>query len=168
MGADLAAVGRLGSAGLLVGSLALVAVVAALGGIATARSVGEGSWYESLDRPPWNPPGWIFGPAWTALYALMAVAAWLVAREGLERSDVQVALAAYAIQLVLNLGWSWVFFGWRRPGWGLIEILVLLAAIVVTAVLFHRVSELAAWLLAPYLVWVAFAATLNAWIALRR
>ena len=110
--------------------------------------------------------------AWSSVaqagYLLMAVAAWLVAREGLDQPEVRVAIALYLVQLLLNLGWSWVFFGWRRPGWGLLEILVLLAAIVVTAVLFHRVSELAAWLLAPYVVWVAFAATLNAWIALRR
>jgi translocator protein len=156
-----------GSAVLLVLSLALVFAAAAIGGLATARSVGAGSWYEGLDRAPWNPPSWAFGPAWTVLYVLMGLAAWLVAREGLERSEVQVALAVYVVQLALNVGWSWVFFGWRLPGWALVEILVLLAAIVATAVLFGRVSSTAAWLLVPYIGWVAFAASLNAWIALR-
>jgi benzodiazapine receptor len=153
-----------GSAALLVASLALVALVAAVGGLATARSVGD--WYEGLDRAPWNPPAWVFGPAWTALYVLMAVAAWLVAREGPGETAVQVALTVYAVQLALNLGWTLIFFGLRRPLAALIEIVVLLVAIGATAVAFHGVSPLAAWLLVPYLAWVAFAASLNAWVAL--
>jgi benzodiazapine receptor len=152
-----------GSAVLLACSLALVAVVAAVGGIATAGSVGD--WYEGLDRAPWNPPGWVFGPAWTVLYVLMAVAAWLVAREGLDDPAVRTALLLYGAQLALNLGWSLVFFGLRRPGLALAVILALLVAIAATAVAFHGISSTAAWLLAPYLAWVAFAATLNAWIA---
>jgi len=152
-----------GSAVLLVGSLALVALVAAVGGVATAGSVGD--WYEGLDRAPWNPPGWVFGPAWTVLYVLMAVAAWLVAREGLDDPAVRTALLLYGAQLALNLGWSLVFFGLRRPGLALVVILALLVAIAATAVAFHGISPTAAWLLAPYLGWVAFAATLNAWIA---
>ena len=151
------------SALLLITSLALVAVVAAVGGVATSRSVGD--WYESLDRAPWNPPSWVFGPAWTVLYALMAVAAWLVARQGLSDSAVQAALTLYAVQLALNLGWSIVFFGLRRPGLALIVIGALFLAVAATAVAFHAISPAAAWLLAPYLVWVAFAASLNAWIA---
>ena len=161
-GSTLASTG--GSAALLVASLALVALVAAVGGLATARSVDD--WYESLDRAPWNPPSWVFGPAWTVLYVLMAVAAWLVAREGLGESAVRVALALYAVQLALNLGWTLVFFGLRRPLPAMIEIVVLLVAIGATAVAFHEVSPLAAGLLLPYLAWVAFAASLNAWVAL--
>jgi translocator protein len=137
--------------------------VAAVGGVASARGVD--GWYSTLDRAPWNPPAWVFGPAWTVLYLVMAVAAWLVAREGLDDPAVRIALVAYAVQLALNLGWSILFFGLRRPGLALAEIAVLFAAIVVTAVLFHAVSPAAAWLLAPYLLWVAFAASLNAWIA---
>jgi translocator protein len=152
-----------GSAVLLVGSLALVALVAAVGGSTTARSVGD--WYEGLDRAPWNPPGWLFGPAWTVLYVLMAVAAWLVAREGLDDPAVRTALLLYAAQLALNLGWSLVFFGLRRPGLALVVILALLVAAAATAVAFHGISTTAACLLAPYLAWVAFAASLNAWIA---
>jgi translocator protein len=151
------------SVALLVASLALVALVAALGGVATSRSVGD--WYEGLDRAPWNPPGWVFGPAWTILYVLMAVAAWLVARHGLGDRAVRTALLVYGVQLALNLGWSLVFFGLRRPSSGLVVILALLVAVAATAVSFHRVDATAGWLLAPYLAWVAFAATLNAWIA---
>ncbi len=109
----------------------------------------------------------MFGPAWIVLYVLMAVAAWLVAREGLDERAVRVALALYLAQLALNLGWTLLFFGLRAPTAALVEILVLLAAIVATAVAFHRVTAAAAWLLVPYVVWVGYAATLNAWIALR-
>jgi translocator protein len=152
-----------GSVALLVVSLGLVTVVAAVGGVVGARSVGD--WYDGLDRAPWNPPSWVFGPAWTVLYVLMAVAAWLVAREGLGDSAVQAALVLYAVQLALNLGWTLVFFGLRRPGFALVVIVALLVAVAATAVAFHGISPTAAWLLAPYLVWVAFAATLNAWVA---
>jgi translocator protein len=152
-----------GSAALLVASLALVALVAAVGGAATSRSVGD--WYDGLERAPWNPPAWLFGPAWTILYVLMAVAAWLIAREGLADPAVEVALTLYAVQLALNLGWSLVFFGLRRPGAALIVIGALFLAIAATAIAFHPISPAAAWLLVPYLAWVAFAASLNAWIA---
>jgi tryptophan-rich sensory protein len=153
-----------GSAGLLVSSLALVLVVAVVGGAATASSVGD--WYDGLAKAPWNPPSWLFGPAWTVLYVLMAVAAWLVAREGVDEHAVRVALVLYGVQLALNLAWSLVFFGLRRPGFALVVIVALLVAIAATAVAFHAVSPAAAWLLAPYLAWVAFAATLNGWVAL--
>jgi translocator protein len=157
-------VGTGGSIALLVASLALVFAVAAAGGIATSRGLGD--WYDGLDRAPWNPPSWVFGPAWTILYVLMAVAAWLVAREGLGDPGVRTALVLYGVQLALNLGWSLVFFGLRRPGFGLIVILVLLVAIAATVVAFQGVSPTAAWLLVPYLAWVAFATSLNGWIAL--
>jgi tryptophan-rich sensory protein len=147
-----------------VGSLALVLAVAVVGGAATASSVGD--WYDGLAKAPWNPPSWLFGPAWTVLYVLMAVAAWLVAREGVDEHDVRVALVLYGVQLALNLAWSLVFFGLRRPGFALVVIVALLVAIAATAVAFHAVSPAAAWLLAPYLAWVAFAATLNGWVAL--
>lgn len=158
------AIGSTGSSAvLLVLSLTLVTLVAALGGVATSRGVGD--WYDSLERAPWNPPSWVFGPAWTVLYLLMAVAAWLVAREGLGDSAGQVALTLYAIQLALNLIWSVVFFGLRRPGLGLVVIVALFTAVAATAIAFNAVSQTAAWMLVPYLLWVAFAASLNAWIA---
>jgi tryptophan-rich sensory protein len=143
----------------LVVSLAAVFAVAALGGLATAT--GTGSWYQSIDKPSWNPPNAVFGPVWTVLYVAMAVAAWLVAREGLDRREVRIALGAYAVQLLLNLAWSVVFFGLEAPAAGLAVIAALLVAIVVTMVLFWRIVAPAGWLFVPYLAWVSFAASLN-------
>lgn len=139
----------------LVGWVALTFLVAVI-----ASQAAPGAWYAALVKPSWNPPNWLFGPVWTVLYLLMAFAAWLVwhhggfARQG-------PALAAFLAQLGLNGLWSWVFFGWHRPGWAFLEILILWAAIAVTIRLFARVSKPAAWLLAPYLAWVSFAAVLN-------
>lgn len=143
----------------LVLSLLAVFAVAALGGLATAT--GTGSWYQSIEKPPWNPPGALFGPVWTLLYLAMAVAAWLVAREGLDRREVKVALGAYAVQLALNLAWSVVFFGLEAPEAGVVVIAALLATIVVAMVLFWRITAPAGWLFVPYVAWVAFAASLN-------
>jgi len=156
---------RLGSGVLLAVSVALVLTVASLGGAASASGLRE--WYDDLDKAPWNPPGWVFGPAWTALYILMAVAAWLVARTGLDQRSVQVALALYLAQLALNLGWSLLFFGVRSPGWALVDIVVLDVLVAATIVAFWRVDTTAAWLLVPYLAWILFATSLNAWIVLR-
>ena len=143
----------------LVVSLVLVAVVAGVGGLATATGVD--SWYRTIEKPPWNPPDSVFGPVWTLLYVAMAVAAWLVAREGLDRRPVRTALVAYGVQLALNLAWTLVFFGLESPVAGLVVIAALLVAVVVTIVRFRPVSPLAALLLVPYVAWVAFAASLN-------
>lgn len=156
---------RGGSLVLLGLSFGLVVAVAAVGGLATSSGLRD--WYDDLDKAPWNPPSWVFGPAWTLLYALMALAAWLVAREGLDQRAAQVALGLYLAQLALNLAWSWLFFGARAPGWAFVDIALLAIAIALTIVAFWRVSPTAAWLLLPYLAWVVFAATLNLWVVLR-
>ena len=130
-----------------------------IGGLFTATSVG--TWYAALRKPPYNPPGWIFGPVWTVLYALMGVAAWLVVRRGWDSVAVKAALAAFVAQLVLNMLWSAVFFGMRSPGIAFIELLGLWVAILVTIRLFWRVSPTAGALLVPYVLWVSFAAVLN-------
>lgn len=130
-----------------------------IGGLFTATSVG--TWYAALRKPPYNPPGWIFGPVWTVLYALMGVAAWLVVRRGWNSVAVKAALAAFVAQLVLNMLWSAVFFGMRSPGIAFIELLGLWVAILVTIRLFWRVSPTAGALLVPYVLWVSFAAVLN-------
>jgi translocator protein len=120
-----------------------------------------GAWYQALDKPPWTPPGWVFGPAWTLLYFSMGVAAWLVWRErGVERAALPLAL--FAVQLVLNGLWSWLFFGLRRPDLGLVDIVALWAAIAGTVVTFWGVRPLAGAILLPYLAWVSFATALNA------
>jgi len=154
--------GRLREALGLAGFLALCFAVAGAGGAITATSVGD--WYQALAKPAFNPPDWVFGPVWTLLYALIAVAGWRVWRvRGWTRNGALSAeLLAWSVQLGLNLCWSFVFFGARLIGAALIEIVVLLAAIAVTARLFQRVDRVAAWLLAPYAVWVAFATLLNA------
>lgn len=139
----------------LLASLALSFGAASLGALFI-----PGEWYASLAKPSWNPPGWVFGPVWTTLYMLMAVAAWLV----WQRSEGGVrrrALGLYLGQLMLNAAWTPLFFGLHLLGAALVEMLLLWVAIAATMVAFHRVHRLAAWLLAPYLAWVSFAAFLN-------
>lgn len=117
-------------------------------------------WYARLIKPSWNPPNWIFGPVWTALYTMMAVAAWLVWRRG-GFSLHALPLGSFLIQLVLNALWSWLFFGLKNPGLAALEIIALWLSIAATLLMFRNPSPLAAWLLAPYLAWVSFATALN-------
>ncbi|HYE62096.1 MAG TPA: TspO/MBR family protein [Phycisphaerales bacterium] len=136
----------------------VIAFLPALGGFISRPD----AWYQSLSKPAWNPPSWVFGPVWTALYATMGVASWLVWRERARRPrHVRAALAAYAVQLALNAAWSPLFFGLRRPDLALIDIVLLWAAIVATVVLFWRVHKAAGAILLPYLAWVTFATALN-------
>jgi tryptophan-rich sensory protein len=131
---------------------------AAVGGWASANAPG---FYALLNKPSWAPPAAVFGPVWTVLYLLMAVAAWLVWKGG-RKQEVRRALLFYLAQLALNALWTWVFFAWRQGGWALVEIVVLGIMILITLATFHRVRPLAGYLLVPYLVWVGFAAVLNA------
>ncbi|THD59293.1 TspO/MBR family protein [Phenylobacterium sp.] len=145
----------------LISAIAFVGValgVGALGGLATASSVT--TWYLGLNKPAFNPPNAVFGPVWTILYILMAVAAWRVWRRA-RRSGLWSALTLYAAQLVLNLAWSLIFFGLRQPAWALGEVVVLLSGVVMTAVVFWRIDRLSGLMMIPYAVWVAFAAVLN-------
>ena len=118
------------------------------------------SWYRRLRKPAWSPPAWLFGPVWTLLYALMGIAAWLVA--GGRRDGRGPALAAFGAQLALNAAWTPIFFGLRRPGLALLEIGATLLAVAATTALFLRQRPLAGVLLLPYLAWTAFATLLNA------
>lgn len=119
-----------------------------------------GAWYAQAEKPDWTPPNSLFGPVWTGLYILIAVAAWLVFRQAGARGRV-LALMAWSGQLILNAIWPWLFFGMHRIGWALGEILLLWLAIVVTILLFWRVRPLAGALLLPYLAWISFATALN-------
>lgn len=148
----------------MVVSLAAVSAVAAIGGAMT--ETGPGSWYERLDQPAHNPPDWVFGPVWTVLYVAMAVAAWLIWRDTDRPTERRRALGWYGVQLGLNLGWTLLFFGLELPGWALAEIAALAASIVVVMVAFHRLQRVAAWMLAPYLAWVLFAASINLGVVL--
>jgi len=131
-----------------------------IGSLFTAPSV-DSAWYASLARPSLSPPSVVFGPVWATLFALMGVAAFLVWKRGWARRDVKVALAVFGVQLVLNVLWSALFFGWRNPGAAFVEIIALWLAIAASGVLFYKVNRAAAWLLAPYILWVTFAAYLN-------
>ena len=140
----------------LVVSVLAVAGAASFGGIFM-----PGEWYASLERPPLNPPNWLFGPVWSVLYLMIAVSGWLVWRaEGVGRRRT-VGLVVFGVQLVLNALWSWVFFGLHETGWALVEILALNVAVLGTLVLFWRVNRLAAQLLVPYWLWVCFASYLT-------
>lgn len=147
-------------AGLVVAVLG-TEVIGALSGVAAGGDFVR--FYDELRKPPGTPPPGAFGPAWTVLYLLMGVAAWLVWREGLSRQTI-VALGLFAAQLALNFAWSLIFFGQHRIGAALVEIVVLWLAILATVVAFWLVRPAAGILLLPYLAWVSFASYLNAGI----
>ena len=132
--------------------------VAAIGSFWTSSSVN--TWYPGLRKPSFTPPSWIFAPVWSTLYLLMALSAWLVWRAA-GWSGSRVALLLFLAQLALNLAWSGLFFGLRRPDLALVDIGLLLASIIATALAFRTFSSLASWLLVPYALWVAFATLLN-------
>lgn len=143
----------------LIGSIILVQLAGLVGAIFTMDAIP--TWYKGLIRPDLAPPNWVFGPVWTTLYVLMGIALFLVWRRRGENKGAKVALVSFAIQLVLNVLWSVIFFGLRSPGLALIEITLLWIAIAVNIAMFSRISKPAAWLLMPYIAWVSFAAYLN-------
>lgn len=144
--------------------LAFVAVAIAAGGIgiffSPGRSAAAAAWYAVLAKPPWIAPSNWFVPVWTALYVLMGIAGWLVSRERYHQRCA-VALAVYAVQLLLNAAWAPLFFGLSNIGAGLFDIVALWLAIVWTLREFYSVKPPAAWLLVPYLAWVSYATALN-------
>jgi benzodiazapine receptor len=136
-----------------------VGAVSFVGNLATMS--GMDGWFQDLDKPSWQPPDAVFGPVWAGLYVLIIASGWLVWREvGVSR-----ALVPWAVQLVLNAGWSIVFFGLESPNWAVVEIVLLVAAIAWTMVTFWPIHRLAALLLVPYLAWVGFATALTISIA---
>ena len=141
----------------LAGWLALSFVTAAIGAVA---SIQASSFYLQLARPDWAPPAGVFGPVWTALYVLMAIAAWLVWRVGGFRFA-RSALTLFLVQLAVNALWSWLFFGWHWGGLAFADIGLLWVLITATLIAFWRVRLLAGLLLIPYLLWVSFALALN-------
>lgn len=148
--------GRESAVGLVVFAL-LVVCVAVVGGTASQQA---GEVYTQLNQPAWAPPSWIFGPVWLCLYVLIAIAGWLVWRAA-GWWGAGIALSLFLVQLILNAGWTPLFFaaGWR--GVALVDILLLLGTITVLIPLFARHSRLAALLFLPYWAWVAFASALN-------
>lgn len=135
-------------------------VLACVAVASTGALFRPGAWYESLAKPWWRPPNWLFGPAWTVLYLMIAVSGWLVWRKaGL--AGAALPLAVYALQLAINAAWSWLFFGRRRMDLALVDVAALWLSIALMIALFAPISSTAAWLLVPYLGWVSFAAFLN-------
>jgi tryptophan-rich sensory protein len=142
--------------------VALTFSAAGVGAAFTASSVR--TWYPALRKPPGNPPAAYFGPVWTVLYLLMTIAAWNVWRVGDGWDGASAAITIFLVQLALNAAWSAIFFGLRAPGLALVEIGLLWAAILTTIILFWRLSMFSGAILVPYLVWVTYAAYLNAGI----
>lgn len=144
----------------LAGWLALCFVTAGVGAVASANAK---SFYSALVQPAWAPPGWLFGPVWTTLFVLMAIAAWLVWRAPVAPAVRRWALGLFVVQLVANALWSWLFFAWQQGAWAFAEVIVLWVLIALTCAAFWRIRPLAGALLLPYLAWVGFAAYLN-WV----
>ncbi len=143
----------------LIISIIICEATGVIGSIFTFPSID--SWYSTLARPELAPPNWIFGPVWTTLFALMGIAAFLVWKKGLDQKDVRTALGFFAVQLVLNMMWSIIFFNLQSPFWAFMDLIVLWLAIVSTMTLFYKVSKPTLWLLVPYILWVSFAGYLN-------
>lgn len=140
-------------------ALIIPQLVAAAGAYITVT--GTGSWYQTLDKPSWNPPNWVFGPVWTTLYILMGIAMYWVWKSHAPVKQKRWAITLWSIQLFFNFLWSYLFFGQEQLFGALLEIIVLWVMILLTIFAFARVSKLAAWLLVPYICWVSFAAILN-------
>ena len=138
-------------------SILLAQGAGGIGAIATTPKIA--TWYSTLTKPGFSPPNWLFGPVWTILFLMMGVAFYLVWMKG---KRAHTALVIFGIQLVLNILWSFLFFGAESPGLALGEIMLLWWAIAATAINFEKISKTAGWLLMPYLFWVSFASVLNA------
>jgi tryptophan-rich sensory protein len=144
----------------LVGFIAWFAICFIAAAIGAVASIRAGSFYVSLERPAWAPPPSVFSPVWTALYASMAIAAWLVWRQG-GFHQARTALLLFLAQLAFNAVWSWLFFAWHLGALAFFDILLLWILIATTLIAFWRIRPLAGALLIPYLLWVSFAAALN-------
>lgn len=130
-----------------------------LGSLVTVT--GPDSWYATLQKPFFTPPGWVFAPVWITLFVLMGIALYIVIESGTRNRDVQIALGLFGIQFALNILWSFLFFGLRSPLLGFADIILLWIMIAATLMAFFRVQKSAAYLLIPYLAWVSLAAILN-------
>lgn len=140
-------------------SIFLPLALGAIAGMFTSQSVPE--WYATLNRPSFNPPNWIFGPVWTTLYILMGISLFLIWKQDVSKQR-NVAILVFLIQLLLNFGWSFIFFYFNMIGFALVEIVLLWFSIVITLFLFYKIKPMASYINIPYLLWVTFAAVLNA------
>ena len=154
---------RLNNSAKLIISISIPLIAGLIGSLFTYPVID--TWYASLNKPFFNPSSWIFGPLWTVLYVMMGIAVFLVWKKsaGFGWKDVQIATALiiFDIQLMLNLLWTVLFFGWQSPFFAFLEIILLWFTILVTILKFKRIDRRAAYLMIPYLLWVSFAAVLN-------
>lgn len=143
-------------------SIIICQAVGILGSLVTFPAIS--GWYQTLNKPAFNPPNWIFGPVWTILFLLMGISLYLVWRKEKNNKNVKVALVFFATQLGFNFLWSFLFFGFQSPVAAFIDIIILWVFILLTIIKFWKISKLAAYLLLPYILWVSFAAILNLFI----
>ena len=143
----------------LIIAIAIPLAVGATSGFFTATGVE--SWYQTINKPSWNPPGWIFGPVWTTLYVMMGIALFFVWKSAATELLKRTAISLFAVQLLLNFFWSFIFFDQHQSGWALVEIITMWVSILLTIFSFAQVSKTAAWMLVPYISWVSFASILN-------
>jgi len=149
---------------LLIGCIITPLLVGFLGSIITSGSIPD--WYNTLTKPWFMPPNWLFAPVWTLLYCMMGGSLWLIIKNGFESKEVKEGVICFAAQLALNFFWTITFFGLKSPIMGLVVIITLLGLISLTILKFKRVSKPAAYLLIPYLCWTCFATVLNTAIIL--
>ena len=140
-------------------SISIPVVVGFIGGQFSRPEID--TWYQSINKPSWQPPGWVFGPVWTTLYILMGIALYLVWKSSAPAAQKRTAIWLWSIQLVFNFFWSYIFFSMHELGLALAEILVLWGLILLTIFAFARISKTAAWRLVPYISWVSFASILT-------
>ena len=140
-------------------SISIPVAVGGLSGLFTKPEID--GWYQTIAKPTWQPPNWVFGPVWTTLYIMMGVALYLVWRSNAPAQQKKQAIILWFIQLVLNFFWSYIFFNQHQLGWALAEIIVLWIFIILTILAFGRIRQVAAWLLVPYISWVSFAGILT-------
>lgn len=143
----------------LIISVAIPVTVGIISGFFTVPEID--TWYQTIKKPDWQPPKWLFGPVWTTLYIMMGIAFYLVWKKPVEPSKKRMAVTLWIIQLVLNFFWSFVFFRQHQIDWALGEIVILWAFILLTIFAFARLNKVAAWLLVPYISWVTFAGILT-------
>ncbi|MCJ7505823.1 tryptophan-rich sensory protein [Candidatus Bathyarchaeota archaeon] len=143
----------------LIISVALCQAAGIIGSLFTTPAIS--SWYASLRKPAFAPPNWVFAPVWTTLYFLMGISLFIMWNIGLEKNSVRKSIVVFGIQLLLNVFWSYLFFGLKSPLLGLVEIVVMWLMILLTILVFFRISKKAAVLLIPYLMWVSVASYLN-------
>ena len=148
--------------GKLVGSIAACEGAGLIGAFFTTPAIT--TWYVTLAKPWFTPPNWVFAPVWTSLYALMGVAVFLVWRRGLAQPGVKPAFILFWVQLVVNIMWSVVFFGWHSIPGGVVIIICLWVLVLITMIKFFKLSRVAGGLLTPYLAWLSIASALNVWV----